>query len=164
MPINVPQRYIPKYLTQKQKEKARKELKKSRQKYKKGEYYTRAKVANLKAKKSQHILKAERMYKLNNLSLNAELAKKTQCSLPTLKKIFQKGQGAYYSSGSRPNQTLHSWAYSRLASGITGGKASAVDYKLLQSGCKSSSKALRLAKKAYIRYKKGTRRVPKVRL
>ena len=45
--------------------------------------------------------------------------------------IVKKGQGAYYSSGSRPNQTGHSWGRARLASSITGGKASAVDYKIL---------------------------------
>lgn len=164
MSINVPQRYIPKNLTRKEKEKIRNELKKSRQNYKKGKYYTRKKISGYKHKKSKHILKAERIYKLKDLSINKELAKKTQCSLPTLQKIFQKGQGAYFSSGSRPNQSAHSWAYARLASAITGGKASAVDYKLLENGCNSNSKALKLAKKAYIKYKKGTRRVPKVQL
>ena len=37
--------------------------------------------------------------------------------------IIKKGQGAYYSSGSRPNQTPHSWGYARLGSSISGGKA-----------------------------------------
>ena len=31
--------------------------------------------------------------------------------------------GAYYSSGSRPNQTKHSWAYARLASVLMNGPA-----------------------------------------
>lgn len=164
MSVNVPQRYIPKNLTKKEKANAKRELIKSRKLYKKGIYYTRKKIKGYKNKKSQHIRNAERMYKLKNLSVNAELAKKTQCTLPTLQKIFKKGQGAYFSNGSRPGQTGHSWAYARLASAVTGGKASAVDYKLLENGCKSSSKALKLAKKAYIKYKKGTRRVPKVKL
>ena len=165
MSVNVPQRYIPKNLTKKEKAKAKRELIKSRKLYKKGIYYTRKKIASYKNKKSQHIRNAERMYKLKNLSVNAELARKTQCTLPTLQKIFQKGQGAYFSNGSRINQSAHSWSYARLASAITGGKASAVDYKLLESGCKSSSKALKLAKKVYVnKYKKGTRRVPKVKL
>ena len=55
--------------------------------------------------------------------------KKTGCSIEALKKIVNKGEGAYYSSGSRPNQTSHSWGYARLASAITGGKAAAVDSK-----------------------------------
>lgn len=42
--------------------------------------------------------------------------------------ILLKGRGAYYSSGSRPNQTSHSWAYARLAAVILGGtKARTVD-------------------------------------
>tara|TARA_R110002126_G_scaffold267889_1_gene411336 strand:+ start:225 stop:629 length:405 start_codon:yes stop_codon:yes gene_type:complete len=43
------------------------------------------------------------------------------------KKIMDKGKGAYYSSGSRPNQTAHSWAYGRLASVILGGPARKID-------------------------------------
>jgi len=40
-----------------------------------------------------------------------------------VKQIVKKGKGAYYSSGSRPNQIPHSWGYTRLASAITGGNA-----------------------------------------
>jgi len=64
-----------------------------------------------------------------------------------LSEIVRKGEGAYYSSGSRPNQTPQSWAYARLASAITGGKAAKVDYHILEKGCKPDSKALKLAKK-----------------
>ena len=81
-----------------------------------------------------------------------------------LKKIVKKGQGAYYSSGSRPNQTAQSWGLARLASAITAGKAAAVDYNILEKGCKHNSKALTLAKKAKRKYGLGTRRVPKVKI
>lgn len=37
-----------------------------------------------------------------------------------LKEVFERGEGAYYSSGSRPNQTASSWAYGRLYSYILG--------------------------------------------
>ena len=109
-------------------------------------YFTRKKVNSFKSKKSKHILKAEKIYNIKSLKLNSELSKKTKCSLASLRQIIKKGQGAYYSSGSRPNQTAHSWAYARLASAISGGNASKVDYHILKKGCKSSSKALRLAK------------------
>jgi len=86
------------------------------------------------------------MYKVDKVVPNKELAKKTGCTLKTLKDIVRKGEGAYYSSGSRPNQTAHSWAYARLASAITGGKASLVDIHLLRKGCDPrTSKALKLA-------------------
>jgi len=42
-------------------------------------------------------------------------------------KIIMKGKGAYYSSGSRPNQTAYSWGLARLASVIMGGNARKVD-------------------------------------
>ena len=77
-----------------------------------------------------------------------ELAKKTSCKPSALSKIVKKGQGAYFSSGSRPNQTAHSWGMARLASSITGGKAAAVDYNILEKGCSKNSKALKLAKKS----------------
>ena len=38
-------------------------------------------------------------------------------------KVLDKGRGAYFSSGSRPNQTPESWARARLASVIMGGPA-----------------------------------------
>ena len=41
--------------------------------------------------------------------------------------IIMKGKGAYYSSGSRPNQTPFSWGYGRLASVILGGKSRRLD-------------------------------------
>lgn len=164
MSIFVPQRYIPNYLTKKDKKFAKNELIKSRKAYKKGKYYVRKKVSSFKSKKSKHIKKAEKLYNISDFKLNKLLASKTKCKLKTLKKIFSKGQGAYFSSGSRQNQTPFSWAYARLASAISGGKASAVDFKLLKNGCKSSSKALKLAKKAYIKYNKGTRKVPKIKL
>ena len=46
------------------------------------------------------------------------------------KQILNKGRGAYYSSGSRPNQTPDSWAYARLASVLMGGPARKTDQKI----------------------------------
>ena len=43
------------------------------------------------------------------------------------KKIIEKGMGAYYSSGSRPNQTPISWGRARLASVIMGGPSRRID-------------------------------------
>ena len=48
--------------------------------------------------------------------------------------ILNKGRGAYYSSGSRPNQTpQRTWARARLYSVIMGGPARKVDKKLWES-------------------------------
>jgi exo-beta-1,3-glucanase (GH17 family) len=120
---------------------------KSRRLYKKGIYYTRKAVNSFKSTKSQHIVNAEKMYNIDKIGATNELAKATKCSKSALAKIINKGEGAYFSSGSRPNQTAQSWGLARLASAITGGKAAAVDYSILEKGCKPNSKALILAKK-----------------
>jgi len=160
----VPVRYIPKRLTKKDKRRQRKELKKSRRAYKKGKYYTRKRVSSFKSKVSPHVVNARRIYKVDKITASNILAKKTKCTRKALSKIVSKGKGAYFSSGSRPNQTGHSWGRARLASSITGGKAAAVDYNILKEGCSSNSKALKLAKKARKKYGYGTRRVKSVKL
>jgi len=162
--FSVPRRYVPSFLTKKDKKKQSKELRRSRRAYKKGKYYTRKKVKSFKSKVSPHVIKARKMYKINKISASKKLARKTKCKINGLRKIVKKGQGAYYSSGSRPNQTGHSWGRARLASSITGGKASAVDYKILLENCSKKSKALRLAKRARTKYNKGRRRVKQVRI
>ena len=129
--MKYPKRYIPKSLSKKDRNKQIRQINKSKKEYTRGKYYKRKYVSSFKSIPSKHILAAQKLYKMDKIYANRELAKKTQCSIGTLKKIEQKGMGAYYSSGSRPNQTPQSWGRARLASSITGGKASAVDYKLL---------------------------------
>ena len=146
MKINL--RYLPKRLTRKDRKKQSKELMKSRRLYRKGIYHARPSVASFKSKKSPHIMKAENMYHVDKIGATNELAKATGCSKQALAKIINKGAGAYYSSGSRPNQSAQSWGVARLASSITAGKAAAVDYNILEEGCKPNSKALTLAKHA----------------
>ena len=169
--VEIPQRYVPSYLTKKDKSTQIKELKKSRKAYRKStknaskRYITRKKIKSFTSKTSPHILNARKMYKIKNIKPSKELEKATKCSKKGLEKIVSKGKGAYFSSGSRPNQTAHSWGYARLASAITGGKASAADFKILEEHCKPKSKALKLAKKHYTKkYKKGLRRVKSVKI
>lgn len=162
--VRVPQRYVPSFLSSSSKKFAKKELKKSRRQYKQGKYYTRKRVPGFKSKESQHIKNARRIYGVNKIVPSDELSRKSGCSVDTLSAIVKKGQGAYFSSGSRPNQTGHSWGYARMASAITGGKSAAVDFNLLENGCKSTSKALKLAKNARIKHGYGTRKVKSVKL
>ena len=90
-----------------------------------------------------------------SLTPNKELAKLTGCSLTALNQIVKKGEGAYFSSGSRPNQTAQSWGLARLASSITAGKSAAVDYDILNKGCDHNKKAFKLANKSRKKYKYG---------
>lgn len=104
---------------------------KSRRMYKKGMYQTRKSLASYPHKESKHIVKAKKKFGVDSMVPSAELVKKTGCPLSILQKIVQKGEGAYYSSGSRPNQTPQSWGLARLASALTNGKAAKVDAHLL---------------------------------
>jgi hypothetical protein len=167
----VPLRYIPVSLTKKERKQQRLMLRKSRRLYKrsgfdknKNKYYTRKPLRSFKHKTSKHILKARKLYKIDKIVPGKALAKATGCTIPTLKRIISKGAGAYFSSGSRPNQTAQSWGVARLASSITGGKAAAVDYNIIDKGCSHSKKAYRLAKKAKEKYGHGKHRVPQVTL
>jgi hypothetical protein len=153
--LKFPRRYIPSKLTKKDKQKQANLLVKSKKLYKKHIFYNRPKVSSYKNKPSNHIVNAQRIYNIKNISPNRELALKTGCSLNALNQIVKKGEGAYYSSGSRPNQTAQSWGLARLASSITAGKAAAVDYDILDKGCKHNKKAFILANKSKRKYKYG---------
>lgn len=157
-------RYLPKRLSFSDKKKQSRMLIKSQTLYKKGIYYTRKPVKSFTSKKSSHIKNAQKIYNVDKIGATDELSKKTGCSKQSLAKIINKGEGAYFSSGSRPNQTAQSWGIARLASSITSGKAAAVDYSILEKGCRPNSKALLLAKKSRKRNGHGSRRVPKIRL
>jgi len=157
-------RYLPKTLTTKDKKKQSQMLLKSKRLYKQGQYYTRKLVKSFKSKKSPHILKAQKMYGITKIGATNELVKKSGCSKDALAKIINKGAGAYYSSGSRPNQTAQSWGRARLASALTSGKAGAVDYNILNNGCKTGSKGYNAAQLARKKHGYGNRRVPKVKI
>lgn len=155
------QRYVPRYMTKKDRKSQAQMLSRSRKLYKQGKYYTRKKVASFHDRPSKHVAKARQIYHIENIHPNEQLAKATGCSSDALSKIVEKGEGAYFSSGSRPNQTAQSWGYARLASAITGSKSAVVDFDILDKGCDHKKKAFYLAKTAVAKYGKTLRRAPK---
>ena len=159
-----PIRYLPKSLIAKDKERQVRMLNRSKRMYRSGKYYTRRKIGSYKSKPSKHVRAAQKIYRIKNITPNRELSKKTGCSLRALTEIVKKGEGAYYSSGSRPNQTPQSWGLARLASSITGGKSAAVDYKIIERGCSHKKRAFILANKSRKKYKYGQSRTPKVKI
>lgn len=160
--MKIPIRYLPLKLTKKDKQKQIKMLMKSKKLYKKDKYYTRKKLSSYHSKMSNHIMDARKIYNIEKVTPNKELSLKTGCSLSALNKIVKKGEGAYFSSGSRPNQTSQSWGLARLASSITGGKSAAVDYDILKNGCNHKKKAFRLANKLKKMYNYGHSKTKKV--
>ena len=134
-PLHVPKRYIPRVLSKTDTKKQRAYLRKSRRLYKRGVYFSRPKVKSFKSKPSGHVERAKRKFGVDKIGATAELARKSRCSRKALEKIMSKGRGAYFSSGSRPNQSAESWALARLASALTGGPAAKVDHNILEEGC-----------------------------
>lgn len=142
----IPKRYLPAQLTKKDRAKQKKGIENSRRLYRQGIYLPRPHVT-FKSKPSKHVVKAKAMYDVDTIGPTRALSKATGCPVSVLKDIIRKGEGAYYSGGSRPNQTAQSWAMARLASALTGGGAAKVDFHLLKK-CSKSKKAYRLALEA----------------
>lgn len=121
-------------LTPSQKLKYKKSLQASRRYYKKtGLVKGRAPVARgLKSSRSKHSIAFEKKYgfKVTDVKKVKSLFKDTDVNT-----ILRKGRGAYASGGSRPSVVgrggTDQWAYARLASVLTGGKALAVDKDLV---------------------------------
>ena len=145
--MNFIKRYLPDTLSRRDKIRQRKELIKSRKLYKRHKYYTRKAMKSFHSKPSKHLDRARRLYHVEHVKPTRELSKQTGCSLKGLRQIVRKGEGAYFSSGSRPNQTAQSWGNARLASAITGGNASAVDFHIIDKECDHNKSAYRLAQK-----------------
>jgi len=162
--INLPVRYVPNMLTRRDKRKQLNMLLKSKKMYKRHDYYTRNRVSSYKNAKSKHVAKALKMYNVDNILPTKALSLTTGCTVPALKKIVNKGEGAYYSSGSRPNQTPQSWGLARLASSLTSGKSAAVDYEIIKNGCDHKKKAFILANKSRMTNGYGQSRTKKIHL
>ena len=116
---NVPKTYVPKSLSAKDKKAQEKSILKGTD---------RPKLDSFKSKRSGWAKKFEDKYgyKVSDTAkINKEILKtKGQ------KEIIDKGQAAYYTSGSRPNQTPFSWGLGRLASVIMNGPSRKIDIKI----------------------------------
>ena len=96
-----------------------KNIKKSQKAYKeKNEYINRPKLPVEKKVRSEWIEKFNKKYKDLKIYDWKGIEKKLGIKESVLKEIYRRGLSAYYSNGSRPNQTAHSWAFSRIASFI----------------------------------------------
>jgi len=115
-PKKIRPEYAPKSLTPSDRKKQIKSIKEGKD---------RPKVKSFTSKRSSWVEKFEKKYgtKINDYKfISKNIITKTG-----IDKILDKGRGAYYSAGSRPNQTAESWARARLASVIMGGPARKID-------------------------------------
>ena len=118
MTDKLPKKYVPDTLSKKDKEKQIKSIKEGKD---------RPKV-EYKTKRSSHVVKYEKKY--GRPITDLQYIYKNIISKTGVDKILDKGMGAYYSAGSRPNVSKEAWAYARLASVILGGKAREVDKEI----------------------------------
>ena len=112
-------KYVPKSLTPSDRKKQVKSIKEGKD---------RPKVKSFTSRRSPWVKKFEDKYKTKISDF--KFISQNIISRAGIKKILHKGRGAYYSSGSRPNQTAESWARARLASVIMGGPARQIDQKI----------------------------------
>lgn len=155
-------KYVPLKLSKTDKQKQIRMLQQSRRAYRKGRYITRKVLPSYPSHPSHHVTNAKRIYGVQTIGATPELAKASGCSRSALQQIIRKGEGAYFSSGSRPSQTAQSWGIARLASALTGGKSAAVDFSIIEEGCQHSKKAYRLALQSRKKHNHGTRRTRKI--
>lgn len=115
----IPLKYVPESLTESDRQLQIESIKRQQR---------RPKVDSFKSKRSPLVKSFEEKYgyKINQLDkIDKQIIRRAG-----IEKILDKGKGAYYTSGSRPNQTPESWAYARLAGVIMGSPARKVDQKI----------------------------------
>ena len=126
----IPKKYSNK-LSKKDKKRQLRNLKRSRRAYTRGKYINRPKLKSYKSKKSNWVTKFENKYG-KDVKTYTEIEEKTGIPKKALMEVVKKGKGAYYSSGSRPNQTASSWGKARMYSFIMGGPTRKVDNHIIK--------------------------------
>jgi len=82
------------------------------------------------------------------MSRFASISGASRYSKTTLDKVYKRGLGAYYSSGSRPKTSAHAWAMGRVKSFVSGkGGARKADSDLLRGGSKKKKTTAKKRKK-----------------
>ena len=114
---NIPKRYLPDSLKGKDRQKQIKSI------FEKEE----RPITKVKRRKSNWTTLFSKKYgkeldEMKGKRSKKNIAKITGIPFKAVDEVYKKGEGAYYSSGSRPNQTPSSWARGRLYAYIMGGK------------------------------------------
>ena len=117
-------------LSKKDKQKQLKSIKKAKKSYKRGKYVSRPKLKSFKSKKSSWTQKFHKLHP--NAKTLKQISDATGIPKGALSAVKRKGMGAYYSSGSRPNQTAESWGLARMYSYILGGPTRKIDHHITE--------------------------------
>ena len=127
--MTLPPQYI-RGLSKKDKQKQLKSIRKAKRSYKRGKYVSRPKLKSFKEKKSSWTQKFHKLHP-NSKTLK-QISDVTGIPKGALSAVKRKGMGAYYSSGSRPNQTAESWGLARMYSYILGGPTRKIDHHITE--------------------------------
>lgn len=120
MSSKIPKQYLPKTLTPADRKKQKESIEKKT---------VRPKLESAKTKRSRLVVAFEKKY--GKKITDDKFISKNILKQKGIDLILDKGRGAYFSSGSRPNTTPEQWARARLAGVITGiGGARKVDKKI----------------------------------
>tara|TARA_R100001440_G_scaffold31364_2_gene49796 strand:- start:973 stop:1410 length:438 start_codon:yes stop_codon:yes gene_type:complete len=130
-------KYVPESLSEADKKKQKKQLEKSTSDYKKGKFTPREKLKTFKSRTSSYTQEVKEKTGLPiNIDKLADKFSRSEKRKKELKKgmeeVIMKGKGAYFSSGSRPNQTPMSWGKARLASVLVGGPSRRIDKAIVE--------------------------------
>ena len=126
---NYPKQYTAK-LSRKDKQTQLKALGKLKKAYSKGKYLDRPKLKSYKNKESGWTAKFHKLYP--EAKSIKQVAKAVNIPEKALREVIKKGRGAYYSSGSRPNQTASSWGKARMYAYILGSPTRRVDHHITE--------------------------------
>lgn len=114
----IPKKYT-RGLSKRDKQRQLKNIKTAKKAYKQKKYIDRPKLKSYKNKTSSWTTKFKKRY--GPITKLKDIAEATGIPKRALMAVLKKGRGAYYSSGSRPNQTAESWGRARMYSYIMGG-------------------------------------------
>ena len=124
-----PKKYTAK-LSRKDKKKQLSQLKRLKKAYSQGKYLDRPKLKSYKKKESGWTAKFHKLYP--EAKSIKQISKAVKIPEKALKEVIKKGKGAYYSSGSRPNQTASSWGKARMYAYILGSPTRKVDHHITE--------------------------------
>ena len=119
MSDKINKKYVPDSLSKSDKKKQIKSIKEGKD---------RPELKSAKTRRSTWVVKFEKKYD-NKITDDAFISKNI-ITKKGINEILDKGRGAYYTSGSRPNVSAEQWARARLASVIMNGPARKVDKKI----------------------------------
>ena len=115
-------------MSKRDKKRQQKNIRTAKKAYKKKIYVDRPKLKSYKNKTSSWTQKFKRKY--GDVTIIKDISKSTGIPSGALRAVLKKGRGAYYSSGSRPNQTAESWGRARMYSYIMGGPTRKYDREI----------------------------------